>query len=76
MILEKHTNVNVSMEGNGWTPLYIAAWKGERIMVRMLLKAGATVNAKDHEGDTALSVANKAGHHDIVEVLRSAGGVE
>ncbi len=76
MILQKPTDVNVSLKDNGWTPLYIAALKGERLMVRMLLEAGAAVNMRDLEGVTALGIAQRSGHSDIVGILRSAGGVE
>ena len=76
MILEKPTNVNVALDDNGWTPLYIAALKGEKIIVRMLLEAGASVNMRDHEGVTALAIAQRSGHSDIVGILRAAGGVE
>jgi len=76
MILQKPTDVNVSLKDNGWTPLYIAALKGEKLMVRMLLEAGAAVNMRDLDGVTALGIAQRSGHSDIVSILRSAGGVE
>ena len=76
MILEKPVNVDVGFEDNGWMPLYIAAWKGEKIMVRALLDAGASVNARDHEGVTALGIAHRSGQTDIVRILQCAGGVE
>jgi ankyrin repeat protein len=40
--------------------------------VELLLNAGADVNLKDYNGDTALIYAAKRGHIDIVELLIKA----
>jgi len=45
-------------------------------MVKMLLAAGAAVNAKADKGWTALMLAKKKGFVDIVRVLIEAGAME
>jgi len=61
------------------TPLIAAASYGETDMVRVLIKAGANLEAIGHgmpEGDgTALAHAVEYGHSDIVDVLVAAGAV-
>jgi ankyrin repeat protein len=39
----------------------------------LLLAHGADVNAKNNNGDTALSLASQNGHEDIEELLLKAG---
>jgi ankyrin repeat protein len=41
--------------------------------VRFLLLKGADVNAKTEDGRSALTVARKSGHRDIVAMLTAAG---
>ena len=45
-------------------------------VVQELLAKGADVNAKDKDGDTALSVAKKNGHSDVAQLLIKAGAKE
>ena len=45
-----------------WTPLHEACNRGHYKIVRVLLKAGADVNAKGLEGDTPLHDAASNGH--------------
>ena len=41
----------------GWPPLMVAAWRGQKDLVRALLKSGASVDDVDEQGHTALSRA-------------------
>lgn len=41
-------------DGNGWTPLMIAALRGDAQEARSLIARGASVNAKDRDGETPL----------------------
>jgi ankyrin repeat protein len=54
------------------TPLHYAAERGNRELVKLLVDAGAEVDAKDWYG-TLLHLAIKGGHRETVEVLINAG---
>jgi ankyrin repeat protein len=41
--------------------------------LRMLIDAGAEIDARDNDGRTALQVAAAAGHEDLAAILRAAG---
>ena len=53
----------------GRTPLVCAAQYGSMRIVKVLLSAGADVNARDAAGKTAEAYATEGNHHDIAELL-------
>jgi len=55
------------------TALMAASVKGYAMIVELLLDAKADVNVKDKQGNTALSGEERAGHAEIVRMLRAAG---
>ena len=57
---------------HGWTALMIAAQRGHRSLVKLLLAEGCDVNA-GASGYTALALAAQAGHAQIVQLLLDAG---
>jgi len=61
------------MEWNGNTALIEASEKGYTEIVKLLLKAGADVNAEDGDGRTALILAKEQGYIEIVDLLKKAG---
>lgn len=60
----------VVMDG---TPLMLAAFMGRLEFAKTLLRFGAKVDATDEYGNTALSLAQKNSHTEIVTLLRKAG---
>ncbi len=53
--------------------LVCAAEAGEADVVRLLLDRGATLDSRDTAGRSALEVARRGGHEDVVAVLQRAG---
>jgi ankyrin repeat protein len=62
----------------GMTPLVFAvsSERQDPSVVRLLLKAGAEVNAKTKTGETALDWAKKFGNPDVISTLAAAGARE
>jgi hypothetical protein len=58
------------------TFLSIAAQEGHTDTVLALLEAGATVDAKDKSGSTALDMAKHQQHAEMAAILRAAGARE
>jgi ankyrin repeat protein len=54
-------------------PIHLAATYGRIEAVRLLAATGAALNARDHEGRTALWTAASRGHAAVVELLLVAG---
>jgi len=49
--------INNGMEKGNWTPLHMAAWKGQREVIEYLARKGANINAICHQHGTCLTVA-------------------
>lgn len=60
----------------GLTALMLVAIQGRAEVARVLIAAGADVNARTAAGFTALQAAAKQGHAEVVELLRRAGATE
>jgi hypothetical protein len=56
MLIDKTLNLNV-VDSSGWTPLMYGAQAGLAEVVAMLVQAGARVDVRSNEGETALSAA-------------------
>jgi ankyrin repeat protein len=61
-----------SCDGEGRTPLYVAARNGHREVAGLLVSAGACVFAPRYDGRTPLSVARARGFFDVVMLLEGA----
>jgi ankyrin repeat protein len=70
LLIESGASVNLHSK-KGWPPLMYAASYGREAIISTLVAAGADVHFRDHDGDTALTVAKD--HPRIVELLRQAG---
>ena len=53
-----------------------AASAGHTEAVKVFIAAGADINAKNNEGQTALELASLKGHAETVNLLRQAGAVD
>lgn len=72
-ILEKDPAAVSALDGEGRTPLHLAARSGQAELVELLLSAGAEVKAADDQCRTPLHEAAAAGSLPVVERLLSAG---
>jgi ankyrin repeat protein len=64
---------NVDFQGGAGSALAYASGTGRAEVVKVLLSAKASVNAKDDDGYTALMEASLQGHTEVVKVLLAAG---
>ena len=59
-------------EGNGWTALHAAAFKGKEAVAKLLLQAGAKTTLQDENGQTPKGLADKANHTKLSTLLAEA----
>ena len=73
-LIERGANVNV-VDKLGMTPLLWAASSdfGDPAMIELLLKSGARADARNKDGLTALDLARKYGHAEVIPALALAG---
>ena len=57
----------------GMRPLHYAAWQGKKEPMKMVLKAGSSVNIPSDEGQIPLHLAAQHGHYDVVRWGRRRG---
>lgn len=57
----------------GMRPLHYAAWQGKTEPMKMLLKAGSSVNGQSDEGQIPLHLSSQHGHYDGVTVFVCLG---
>lgn len=69
-ILLKNKNININaVNYNNYSPLMIASMAGSEKMIIKLLHNGADINHQHCNGNTALHVAVKTNHYNIVKKL-------
>jgi uncharacterized protein len=71
LLLDKGADVNAVQHG-GFTPLHAAAFAGDLPMVHLLLDAGAKLDPKTDDGQTALDLAREKKRDVIVKELEAA----
>jgi len=75
-LLENGASVDeapVSGGAEGFTPLIYAARSNKPDIAKFLIEHDANVNAKNVRGQTPLSLAEKAGNTEMIELLKSYG---
>src|SRR5688572_26732475 len=71
-VLKRKVDVNVA-QPDGTTALHWAVYQDDLPVVRLLVRAGANVNAANINGMTPLMLASTNGGHDVVRDLLAAG---
>jgi ankyrin repeat protein len=75
-LVEKDPNLLRALDSDGSTALHCATWKGHQEVVKVLLNAGADVNAhnnNEHWGTTPLHAAAHANQAAIAQMLIENG---
>jgi ankyrin repeat protein len=75
-ILEHGADINAAPGGLGWTALHLCAAVGNEEGAAILLSRGATTSLQDAEGNTAVMLAERAGHQGLLEKLQEAAASE
>jgi hypothetical protein len=70
LLLENGADVNIQ-NGDGYTPLMLAARKGDLDTVEKLSSAGADLTVESADGHDALISAKESGHRDIAYFIAS-----
>ena len=78
--LGQGANPNAKLQSGleaGQSILFVAVGEGDIECVKILLSAGADINAKDaFRGETPLGHAIREGHTEVVQILKEAGAKE
>jgi ankyrin repeat protein len=76
LLIAKGAQLNINIRfSSEETSLHIAAGLGRKDIVELLIAKGANINAKDDGGLTPLDWATIKSHANIVELLKSRGGI-
>jgi hypothetical protein len=70
LILEKGTSPDSVTDGRGYTPLLLAARRGNWAMVQLLLDYDAQTGIKDKDGLSPADYARRAGENKLAEQLK------
>jgi DNA polymerase III delta prime subunit len=69
-VLAQKTDVDInSTEISGRSPLFRPSWEGNERVAAILVDAGADLDIADVDGETAITVATKNGHANVVRML-------
>jgi hypothetical protein len=73
LLSQEDLQVNKGSLVQNWTPLYVAAMRGENSIVEKLIMHRANVHVKTEDGQNALLAATTKGHAQITQQLMEAG---
>jgi hypothetical protein len=73
LLSHDEVQVNKGSRRQHWTPLYVAAMRGNTLSVGKLIVRGANVHAKMEDQQSALLAATTFGHTQIAQQLMEAG---
>lgn len=73
-LISRGANLEIQARDGSGTMLFYAVRYDYPAIVRILLEAGANVNATDQWYETPLDIAKSRGHAEIARILESAGG--
>jgi ankyrin repeat protein len=68
-LIDARANVNAK-DGGGFTPLHLAAFRGDAYVTELLLARGADVRLRTDGRKTALDLADEGGHVEVARRLR------
>jgi ankyrin repeat protein len=68
-LIEHGAPVN-ARQAMGWTPIHAAAQNGDKAMTELLLKHGADPRMVNDEGVSAIDLASKGAHAEVVALLQ------
>lgn len=71
-LISARANINQTDPVNEWTPLHYAADKGRAQLARFLLKSKSDLNKLTNMGATAMMLATKKNHKNVMPELRAA----
>ncbi|KAJ9643939.1 hypothetical protein H2199_003805 [Coniosporium tulheliwenetii] len=69
-LLKLGADANVVPSGETETPLHVAASKGHKTIVQVLLRHGADPRMRNAAGEMAVHLADRRGYSDIAEILK------
>jgi hypothetical protein len=73
LLSQDEVQVNKGSRRQHWTPLYVAAMRGNTLSVEKLIVCGANVHVKTEDQQSTLLAATTFGHTQIVQQLMEAG---
>ncbi|KAJ7545220.1 hypothetical protein O6H91_09G110900 [Diphasiastrum complanatum] len=73
-LLRDHPDLATACDYDGRTALHVAACYGRTDAARLLLEAGAIVNAQDRWGTSPLGDAEQTGNSQMIRLLKDYGG--
>jgi ankyrin repeat protein len=73
ILVRRGADVNTPRGPEAQTPLHMAARRGNVAIARVLLDAGAALEARDKKGETPLRRAVNCGHAEFVSLLLAHG---